>query len=149
MLDSHSGQRYRLLPDLLPCSAGRYGRIHPAGPAGRKRTAKPAHQFNSGRDLQLHLIDSTVLFCPGRAPSKRTGHRRRMRARGIVFDLRALGDRQSRGGDDRIICGCNHDLHRLDRRVGNCTMALAVSELVLWECGRRSCAPPSAVSPWS
>lgn len=34
------------------------------------------HQFNSGRGLQLHLIDFTAVFGSRRVPSKRSGHRR-------------------------------------------------------------------------
>ena len=85
------------------------------------------HQFNSGRGLQLHLIDFTAFFVSvgflqgGLAIAGECGHR------GIAFHLRALGDRQTRGGDDRIVRSYDRDLHRLDRGVGDCAMAAAVT----------------------
>ena len=61
------------------------------------------HQFNSGRGLQPHLIDFTVLFYSLRFPMGGLADTGTCGRRGIVFHFRALVDRQTGGGDDRVV----------------------------------------------
>ena len=84
------------------------------------------HQFNSGRGLQSHLIDFSALFGYDAGCVPAGGRGRSRDFGGSFFHLRALVHRQAGGATLVPFEGHNLGLRRLDRRTGDCTMALAV-----------------------